>query len=96
MTNDPMPFTSLAEMRDAVLEALPPGPEAIKLASPGEKREHVLRIRAIEEIRQGRSYAFDGFDLNADTFCKSRNKANALSRRACSACPIPCSSASRH
>src|SRR5262245_56839511 len=68
MTNDRMPFTSLAEMRDAVLEARLPGPETVKLASPGEKREHELLVRAIDEMRQGRSFAFDGFDLNADTF----------------------------
>ena len=94
MTNDLMPFTSLAEMLDAVLEAPPPGPETIKLASPGEKKEHELLVRAIEAIRQGRSFAFATASTSTPTFfTKSRNKANAPSPRACLACPVRCSPA---
>ena len=96
MTNDLMPFTSLAEMLDAVLEALPPGPETIKLASPGEKREHELLVRAIEAIRQGRSFAFDGFDLNADIFYKIANQGGLAFAAGCLAAPSPASWPSQH
>ena len=96
MTNDPMPFTSVAEMLDAVLEAPPPRPETIKLASPGEKKEHELLVRAIEEIRQGHSFAFDGFDLNADIFYEIAEQGERAFARARLACPIRCSPASRH
>ena len=41
MNNDRMPFTNLAEMRDAVLEALPP--ETIKTGVAGRGKEHELR-----------------------------------------------------
>ena len=49
MTNDLMPFTSVAEMRDAVLEAPPPGPEATNWRT----KHGSCVVRAIEAIRQG-------------------------------------------
>ena len=73
MNNDLMPFTNLAEMRDAVLEALPP--ETIKTGVAG--RGEGTRVRVMEAIRQACSFVCDGLDFNADFPTKLRCDAHA-------------------
>ena len=68
MTNDLMPFTSLAEMLDAVLEAPPPRPETIKLASPGEKGNTSCSFAPSKRYGKDAPSPSTSFDLNADIF----------------------------
>ena len=68
MTNDLMPFTSLAEMLDAVLEAPPPRPE------PSNWRRRARRRNTSCSFAPSKRYGKDApspstsFDLNADIF----------------------------